>query len=408
MKRITLTHSSDFKVTTLWEGVLHALLQPSQIYVDLYSLAFLSPIFLFRSGEFIQAGDIFAYDQIYPFIRYAAPASGILKIADDRLVISVSKEDFLQKKHQWTNQDLQGCDVTKLTDALVSSGLWPLFRQRPSNRIPDPTHLPQAIYISLDDSEPYCPRASFLFQEREHQGYFETAIHALRRLSSQVYVASPADDISLKLKFRSFITHDIEGQFPSGHPGIFFCHARDFSEENVWLLNGYDALRIGQFLKTGFYPFKRIISVSGLPGRRPLYAHAFEGMRISDVVQGLQKHHTESACTDDYAILGGILSGRSARGRDVLGVHDRAIHLLNELPFSKGNQQKYAECVRCDYCSDACPVSLFPQRLYDAHLNKKPLKGLSDCVGCGLCTYVCPTELPLGDIFRRAKRQYVT
>lgn len=56
-------------------------------------------------------------------------------------------------------------------------------------------------------------------------------------------------------------------------------------------------------------------------------------------------------------------------------------------------------CIRCGYCDNVCPVSIYPSLILKAEKrgNVDALKRLSveDCIECGLCSYVCPSHIRL-------------
>lgn len=65
------------------------------------------------------------------------------------------------------------------------------------------------------------------------------------------------------------------------------------------------------------------------------------------------------------------------------------------------------QCIRCGECGIACPVRLQPQDLLiasrSADLPALGRLGLDDCIECGCCDVICPSQIPLTEIFRRAK-----
>lgn len=60
---------------------------------------------------------------------------------------------------------------------------------------------------------------------------------------------------------------------------------------------------------------------------------------------------------------------------------------------------RHADCVRCGYCIEACPMDLYPIMIVDAYLqdDRALLKRLypEDCIRCDMCAYCCPGEIKL-------------
>ncbi len=67
---------------------------------------------------------------------------------------------------------------------------------------------------------------------------------------------------------------------------------------------------------------------------------------------------------------------------------------------------RHADCVRCGYCIEACPMDLYPIMIVDAYLqdDRRLLKRLypEDCIRCDMCAYCCPGEIKLPWYIRQA------
>jgi len=108
----------------------------------------------------------------------------------------------------------------------------------------------------------------------------------------------------------------------------------------------------------------------------------------------------------DRLILGGSMMGYTLADPDV-----PVIKTTNCL--IAGSAQEFPArpsarpCIRCDFCSSACPVSLMPQLLYQSlraeHFEDAEQLGLRDCIECGACAYVCPSNIPLVQYYRAGK-----
>ncbi len=96
-------------------------------------------------------------------------------------------------------------------------------------------------------------------------------------------------------------------------------------------------------------------------------------------------------------IVGGPMMGKAASNLDVpLPKTANGLLLINRANDVFKDERP---CIRCDRCSEACPVRLMPQFI-DAAARKEDLSACKDlsaesCINCGCCTYVCPSFIPL-------------
>lgn len=66
-----------------------------------------------------------------------------------------------------------------------------------------------------------------------------------------------------------------------------------------------------------------------------------------------------------------------------------------------------ADCIRCGFCVDTCPMGLSPYELA-THIEKEHWEeietlGISDCMECGSCAYACPAKRPLVQLIKYGK-----
>lgn len=65
-------------------------------------------------------------------------------------------------------------------------------------------------------------------------------------------------------------------------------------------------------------------------------------------------------------------------------------------------------CIRCGYCSQACPVNLLPQQLYwytkNSNHEETKKHHILDCIECKVCEKVCPSYIPLVKYFKNEKK----
>ncbi|MCD8352308.1 MAG: electron transport complex subunit RsxC [Planctomycetaceae bacterium] len=105
-----------------------------------------------------------------------------------------------------------------------------------------------------------------------------------------------------------------------------------------------------------------------------------------------------ASSTYGKVIMGGPMMGKSL-GRLDVPLHKGANSLVvisRNADFATLPEQP---CIRCDRCSQVCPMRLMPQLIDRAQRRDdltacKRLKATS-CINCGCCTYVCPSRIPL-------------
>lgn len=67
-------------------------------------------------------------------------------------------------------------------------------------------------------------------------------------------------------------------------------------------------------------------------------------------------------------------------------------------------------CLSCEFCSEVCPVGIFPQLLHryvERDIIDETLMQyrIFDCIDCNLCTYVCPSKITIARFIREGKER---
>lgn len=60
-------------------------------------------------------------------------------------------------------------------------------------------------------------------------------------------------------------------------------------------------------------------------------------------------------------------------------------------------------CIRCGWCSNACPVALHVDGLHEAFILGNGAESVAECIECGACNAVCPSRIDLVNEFRAMK-----
>ncbi|NLB36215.1 MAG: electron transport complex subunit RsxC [Clostridiales bacterium] len=158
---------------------------------------------------------------------------------------------------------------------------------------------------------------------------------------------------------------------------------------------------IGRYLRTGRPLISRTLTVDGSAIMNPKNVRVPVGTSIGEIINfcgGLM----EKA---EKIILGGPMMGIAIIGTDQpICKQNNAI-----LAFNKRDTEVKPEtdCIRCGYCSLACPLSLMPT-LIERYTKARDIDKLSEigvdvCMECGSCAYSCPSGRPLVQYMRLAK-----
>ena len=149
---------------------------------------------------------------------------------------------------------------------------------------------------------------------------------------------------------------------------------------------------------------ERVVTLTGEAIQTPQNVWALLGTPISHLLAFAGYNPQKQ--NQPNIIMGGPMMGFTVTSVDVPVVKITNCLLIpaqKELPDPNDERA----CIRCGFCTDACPASLLPQQLYwyskAKDLEKAQEYNLFDCIECGACAYVCPSEIPLVHYYRKSK-----
>jgi len=392
----------------------------SRLVIDPAVIPHLDFEWVVKDGQQVKRGEPLFVSKTERRICFLSPGAGQLTLTD-RAEIVLDKEEAEVRFPEYSSvEDVPASDVK---DGILNGGLWHSFCEYPVKRMPNPNHVPPAIYVSLDNDEPFHPESEIYIKGKVDDLKFGLAI--LRKLTEgPVYVSIPHGNWRMKSLVSRLATHVIQGQYPANDPGVFLYHNKGSAYENKsWGIRGQDVMRIARLFRDGVYPYEKIGVVAGDRVKAPTHCRIREGMLVSDLLEN-------QAVEGDVRILvGGFFRGRKTDLNGSLGYRDDALNVISETKldrtfpsmrlgkdeasFTKGFLSSFfpdkprkvsaelqdvpQHCIGCDACSAVCPVDILPQVVLK-HLEFGEKKaavrhGLLDCVSCGLCTYVCPSKI---------------
>jgi len=147
------------------------------------------PKMIVKENDLVKIGTPIFFDKNKPEVFFSSPVSGKVvsinrgpkRVIEEVVILSDKKEEHeIFECKDTRNKD----DVIK---TLLSSGLWPLIRQKPYSVIPDPNDIPKSIFISSFDSSPLAPYYNFILKDNEDD--FQNGIDIISRLTKgKVYL----------------------------------------------------------------------------------------------------------------------------------------------------------------------------------------------------------------------------
>lgn len=285
----------------------------------------MKPKVVVKEGDAVKAGDALFVDKKHPEMKFVSPVSGkvtLVERGDRRKVLSVQVEaDAQQQFVDFGKKQVNSLNAEQVKNALLESGMFAFFIQRPYAVVANPDDTPRAIFISAFSDMPLAADVNVALKGREQE--FQTGIDALAKLA-KVYVGVNAGSILADTK--NAIVTQFQGKCPAGNVGVQINHVAPINKgEIVWTIAAEEVAMIGRFFNTGKADFTRTIAVAGSEVKQPQYKTVLIGAKIGDIVAG-------NIATDKKVRLidGNPLTGQQTSTEDFLLAHSTEVTAIPE------------------------------------------------------------------------------
>jgi len=275
------------------------------------------------------------------------------------------------------------------------------------------------IIVSLNGNDPFSPHPQAILENNTDS--FEFGIKILKHFSNRIIVTSRQSSLDRLNGFKDHITHIVPDFYPAWDPGVVLYQLKRTQKENrSWCISAEHLIRVAQFLLTGRYPVKKVVTVTRSDDKKP-HILTRQGAPVKDLVGSLDKNSL---------ITTGRFNGRIVDPQTHMGFFETTLNIIKDnqkeelfgfiqpgftTPTASktflsclGKTPKNLDCnlhgeeracINCGYCATICPVDLAPNFIMKALLSddiEDALSyGLLDCCRCGLCSYVCPSKIEL-------------
>ncbi|MDF7799176.1 Na(+)-translocating NADH-quinone reductase subunit A [Pontiellaceae bacterium B1224] len=228
----------------------------------------LKPRLKVKAGDSVKRGDVLFENKKNEKMLFRSPCCGTVKAVNlgarrfpVEILIEKSAEEERVTFETYTRDSVGQLSREQIADHLLNTGLWPLIKQRPFNKIADPDIAPKAIFINAANSAPF--QADFSVVLKGEEEAFQTGINALAKLTEgKVHLCTSAgSDIPA---FGNAESHSFAGKYPSGNTSIHINRISPIlPNDTVYTITGQDVILIGKLLNTGELPRTKIIALAG-------------------------------------------------------------------------------------------------------------------------------------------------
>lgn len=335
-KTVRLRKGLDIRLIGASNMVRSELIMPKTVAVKPTDFHGMTPKMVVKEGDQVKAGGVLFYDKYNVSVKCVSPVSGsvdkIVRGAKRRIVEIIISADSEIVYEQNTSLDLSSMDGDQVKEAMLSSGLWMFLKQRPLDKVADPSNKPKAIFISAFDSSPLAPDFDYILHGKKEE--FQKGLDVLCKLTTgDVHLTlngkSPSD--ATFTEAQGVKINKIYGKHPAGNVGTQMHHIDPINKgEFVWSVNPQDVALIGRYFMTGVYDVRKTIALTGSEIKDPQYVEVISGTNVSDILEG-------QIISDNVRVISGnVLTGDKINNDGYLGFYHNQITVIPE-----GNQLKF-------------------------------------------------------------------
>ncbi len=277
------------------------------------------PKVVVREGDAVKVGDALFVDKLHPEVKFVSPVSGTVSMVergDRRKLLSIRVQaDGKQEARTFSTKDVKG--------ALMESGLFGFFRQRPYDVVANPDDKPKAIYVSAFNSMPLSQDFEFALKGNEEA--FQAGISALAKLAPVRLGVSSKQTAKALLEAKDCVVNIFQGKAPAGNVGVQINNTDPINKgEVVWTLGAEEVIFVGRLMLTGKVDFTRVVALAGSEVKSPKYYKMLVGQKLNTLVEGNAK------LDGSRVINGNVMTGMKSCAEAYLGAHATEINVIPE------------------------------------------------------------------------------
>ncbi len=434
MQKITIKKGHNINISGLASREFSNAPMQKFVSISPQDFNYIKPKLLVKEGDQVSVGDALFFDKINPEVKWPSIASGtISKIVygERRAVLDIIIEvDEEKEKNIESEKQINLSSRDDVKDFIQKHNFWPLFTQRPFNKVVNPSDSPKCIVVSLADSSPLANDLSFSLAEKKE--YIISALSNLKKLTDgHLYVAVRGDNFSFLSDYDFINLIQVEGPHPSGNIGVILNKVNPLNQnEVVWTVQGSHLPVLGKLFSKGIIDFSLNICIGG-PAVNPSYIKSRIGARFD--------LYKDSLLMENVRIISGnVLTGKQIDVDGFLGFYHSSFSVIEESferPFigwlHPGGKSKYSvfnaylgsnkksfdfttlqngsnrAFVPVDAWEKVFPMDIYINALARSieanDIDEMEQLGIYECdeEDVALCSFVCPSKSDVGAIIRK-------
>lgn len=305
--------------------------EPARICIETAEFPGIKPKVLVKEGDVIKTGQPLFLDKLDRDLVWCSPATGTvarMDFGDRRFLLRIVVDNAVAKggKEEFADAVRPGNDRDGVVKALKNAGLWQLLRQRPVGKMANSQKVPVAIFVNGMDSAPLAADPCFATQGKKAE--LQAGLEVLQKLvAGKIYLTLRAggDHQSDLRDLRGCEIHDFAGPHPSGLVGTHISRIRPLKPGEVaWSLSVQDLARIGEWARTGKFPAKTVVALSGSAAANRKY------FRVRSCGEAAALNGGKPFAGDVRVISGTVLHGTVPGQDGCIGFFARTVTVIPE------------------------------------------------------------------------------
>ena len=433
MKKIIIKKGHDLKIKGSPENQISSSITVDKIALSPNSFRSIKPKLIVNEGDTVNVGSPLFYDKLKPDVKWASPACGtvtLIEYGQRRVIKKIEiaiEEDKVDSFDVLSDSQFNSANREAILEYILNANLFPLIRQRPFNKVANPTDLPRDIFISGYNTAPLSVDIPTIIEDNRES--FQVGLNALNKLTDgKVYLSSKNH-----MEFDNVVNQMISGPHPAGNVGIQIHHIKPLKPgQIIWTVNAQHVLTIGRLFQKGFYDPRIKVSIGGSGATNPQVVDTIFGANVKSLLknQDLEESHR--------IVSGDILTGVKVKTDDYLGFYDTSLSLINDnvkrpflgmlsigssstkysltnsffssrsgnFDFTTSQNGELRAMVPISSWEKVLPMDILPNPLYRAILaqdiEEMEQLGIWECddEDFALCSFACPSKINVGSVIR--------